>query len=109
MQEQEWTPMTPETAPESPPITEFRRHMDNVMAGLTMTMFTMNFLGLNHLLYPIGILLTLTAFRALRNVSRSFFACYILSIVRSVLHFSTLILHTTIYSELFNMQAQFYL
>ena len=75
MQEQEWTPMPPETTPEPPPVTAFRRHMDNVMAGLAMTMFTLNVLGLNYLLSTVGILLMLTSFRAMRKTSRAFFAC----------------------------------
>lgn len=101
MQEQEWTPMTHENAPEAPPISYFRRHMDNAMMGIVMTMFTLNFLGLNFLLYTIGILLMLTAFRALRKVSRAFFVCYVLSIAKAALHFPLLILNATIYNEAF--------
>lgn len=101
MREQDWTPMSAETAPEMPPITDFRRHMDNVMAGLAMTMFTLNFLGLNYLLSTAGILLMLTAFRSLRKTSRAFFACYALSIARAALHLFSLILNTTIYNEAF--------
>ena len=80
----------------------WRRHMDNAMVGIVMTMFTLNFLGLNYLLYTIGTLLMLTAFRSLRNVSRPFFACYVLALVKAALHFPFLILHATIYTEAFN-------
>lgn len=80
-------------------LSTWRRNMDNVMAGLAMTMFTLNFLGLNYLLYTIGIFLMLTAFRELRNVSRAFLVCYVLSIVRSALHFCSLVLNATIYGD----------
>ena len=99
MQEQEWTPMTTQ---ETPPISHFRRHMDNALAGLIMTMFTLNVLGLNYLLYTVGALLMVTAFRALRKTNRSFFTCYVLSIVKAALHLPSLILNATIYSEAFS-------
>ena len=80
-------------------LSTWRRNMDNVMAGLAITLFTLNFLGLNYLLYTIGILLMLTAFRELQTVSRGFFICYLLSIVRAALHFCSLVLNATIYGE----------
>lgn len=75
----------------------WRKYADNAMAGLAMTMFTLNFLGLNYLLYAVGSLLMLTAFRALRKTNRAFFACYVLSAVRAGLHFCSLILNATIH------------
>ena len=97
MQEFEQATMSTEVTSTTTPITEFRHHMDNAMAGLAMTMFTLNILGLNYLLYTVGILLMLTAFRALRKMNRAFGACYVLSIARAVLHFCSLILNATIY------------
>lgn len=80
----------------------WRRHMDNAMVGIVMTMFTLNLLGLNYLLYTIGTLLMVTAFRSLRKVSRAFYFCYVLAIVKAALHFPFLILNATIYTEAFH-------
>lgn len=88
-----------ESAPEEiiRAVTPWRKAMDRILTGLALNAVTLNFLCLNYILPEIGLVLMLLGFRSLRRENRWFGSCYVISLVRSLYFFPTLILNATIY------------
>ena len=91
--------------PELPPedivkeVTPWRKAMNRSLAGLALTTIMLNFLGLNYILPAVGVIMMLLGFRALRGENGWFKGCWIISSVRAVCIFASLILNATIYQE----------
>lgn len=91
--------------PELPPddivmeVTPWRKAMNRSLAGLALTTIMLNFLGLNYILPAVGVIMMLLGFRALRGENCWFKGCWIISSVRAVCIFASLILNATIYQE----------
>ena len=91
--------------PELPPddivmeVTPWRKAMNRSLAGLALTTITLNFLGLNYILPAVGVIMMLLGFRALRGENGWFKGCWIITSVRTVCIFASLILNATIYQE----------
>ncbi|WP_434309658.1 hypothetical protein [Hominifimenecus sp. rT4P-3] len=106
MNEREFDEMLKNSVPELPPedvvyeATPWRVSMDRILAGLAMSVVTINILALNHILPTIGILLQLLGFRTLRKENRWFQICWLLAMLRTVCHFPVMILQATIYRNI---------
>lgn len=91
--------------PELPPddivkeVTPWRKAMNRSLVGLALTTITLNFLGLNYILPAVGVIMMLLGFRALRGENGWFKGCWIITSVRTVCIFASLILNATIYQE----------
>ena len=80
-------------------VTPFRAAMMRVLWGLALSTLTLNFLSLNYILPAIGLLLLLLGFRALRRDNAYFDVCFLLTVIRSVYFYVSLVMHTTIYGR----------
>lgn len=80
-------------------VTPWKKAMNQVLIGMVLTTITLNFLGLNYIFPAIGIVLSLLGLRSLRNENSWFKYCFIITVIRSIYLFSTLILNTTIYQS----------
>ena len=111
LNEQEFDSMLQSSMAEIPPddiayeVTPWRKAINRILTGFALGAITLNFLGLNYFLPAIGMILTILGFRTLRRENKWFNACWIITVVRSVYYFPTLILNTTIYQSTFYASA----
>lgn len=102
MDEQEFDTMLQNTLDEIPPVevinsvTPWRRAMNQILTGMVLNTFTLNFGLLNYILPTIGVILMLLGFRTLRRENKWFQACWRVTLFRAVYVFVLLILNTTI-------------
>lgn len=82
-------------------VTPFHTAIRSMLCGLGLTAITLNFLCLQYLLPAIGILLLILGSRKLRGENPWFFSCYLLSVLRGVLFYPTLVLNATVYQTAF--------
>lgn len=75
---------------------KWEKSMNRILIGITLTAITLNFWCLNYILPAIGTTLQLLGFRTLRYENNGFRACFIISVIRSIYFFPSLILNTTI-------------
>ncbi|SMP54748.1 hypothetical protein [Anoxynatronum buryatiense] len=79
--------------------TPWRRAMDRTITGMALSVITLSFLALDYLLPTIGIILLLLGFGTLRSVNGWFKSGWVLTLLRAVFFFFTLILNATIYQR----------
>lgn len=84
--------------------TLWKKSMNRILVGITLTAITLNFGLLNYIFPTIGTMLLLFGFRALQHENKWFKRCFIISIIRTAYFFwmliwNTTILHSTIYSS----------
>ncbi len=77
-------------------VTPWKKSMNRVLIGMALTAITLNFWYLNYILPTIGIILMLLGFRTLKSENKWFKNCFILSVIRAIYLFPSLILNTTI-------------
>lgn len=87
--------------------TLWKKSMNRILVGITLTAITLNFGLLNYIFPTIGTMLLLFGFRALQHENKWFKRCFIISIIRTAYFFwmliwNTTILHSTIYSSAMN-------
>lgn len=80
-------------------VTPWRKAMTMALLGIAFTLLTPDLLYLNYILPAIGIPLLLFGFRRLRNDSKEFKACYILSIIKVICCIFSLFYSSTIYAS----------
>lgn len=111
LNEQEFDSILQSSMAEIPPddiayeVTPWRKAINRILTGFALGAITLNFLGLNYFLPAIGMILTILGFRTLRRENKWFHACWIITVVRSVYYFPTLILNTTIYQSTFSASS----
>ena len=76
--------------------TLWKKSMNRILVGITLTAITLNFGLLNYIFPTIGTMLLLFGFRALQHENKWFRNCFVISIIRTAYFFVTLILNTTI-------------
>ncbi len=102
MNDKDFETMLESSVSELPPddivseVTPWKKSMNRVLVGLALTTITLNFWYLNYILPVIGTILLLLGFRTLRHENKWFRTCFIISIIRAVYFFLSLILNTTI-------------
>jgi hypothetical protein len=123
MSERKWEPLDDaefdavlqESLPEPPPedivreVTPWRKAIDRVLVGLALNTFTMNFLCLNYILPPIGLILRMLGFRTLQRENGWFRSCFIVTLAKSLYFFPSLILNATIYNGTYELPINNYL
>lgn len=82
-------------------VTPWKKSMNRVLAGIALETITLNFYCLNYILPAIGTIMKLLGFRTLKHENKWFKACYTISVILAVFHFSSLILNTTIFQSTF--------
>lgn len=80
-------------------VTPWRRAINRVLIGLSLTAITLNFLALNDILPTLGIILMLLGLRTLRRENGWFRGFYLLTMIRMAFQFSALALNATIYRQ----------
>ena len=107
LNEQEFEAMLQDSIAALPPddiayeVTPWRKAINRILTGFALCAITLNFVGLNYLLPTIGMFLLLLGFRTLRSENRWFRSCWIITLIRSVWYFPTLIVNTTVYQDAF--------
>ncbi|MCI7658442.1 hypothetical protein [Anaerotignum sp.] len=76
--------------------TLWKKSMNRILVGITLTAITLNFGLLNYIFPTIGTILLLFGFRTLQHENKWFRNCFAISIIRTAYFFVTLILNTTI-------------
>ena len=105
MNENNFDEMLQNALPELPPadvvheVTPWRKAMNRILTGMALCTITLNFLELDYLLPTIGMFLLLLGFRTLRSENGWFKGCWVLTLLRTVCHFSVIILNATIYKS----------
>lgn len=100
--DQEFETMLESNLSELPPddivrnVTPWKKSMNRILIGMAFTTITLEFWYLNYIIPTIGIILLLLGFRTLKHENKWFGICFIVSIIRAVYVWSTLILNTTI-------------
>ena len=74
-------------------VNPFRRAVNRVLIGMALCTLTLNFWGLNYILPTVGMVLSLLGFRALRRENGCFTACFVLTLLRCVQFFPTIVLN----------------
>lgn len=74
----------------------WEKPMNRIIIGIVLTAVTLNFCCLNYILPAIGITMQLLGFRTLRYENTGFRYCFIISVIRNICFFPSLILNTTI-------------
>lgn len=74
-------------------VNPFRRAVNRVLFGMALCTLTLNFWGLNYILPTVGMVLSLLGFRALRRENGCFTACFVLTLLRCVQFFPTIVLN----------------
>ena len=74
-------------------VNPFRRAVNRVLIGMALCTLTLNFWGLNYILPTVGMVLSLLGFRALRRENGFFTACFVLTLLRCVQFFPTIVLN----------------
>ena len=74
-------------------VNPFRRAVNRVLFGMALCTLTLNFWGLNYILPTVGMVLSLLGFRALRRENGCFTACFVLTLLRGVQFFPTIVLN----------------
>ena len=74
-------------------VNPFRRAVNRVLIGMALCTLTLNFCGLNYILPTVGMVLSLLGFRALRRENGCFTACFVLTLLRCVQFFPTIVLN----------------
>ena len=69
------------------------RAVNRVLIGMALCTLTLNFCGLNYILPTVGMVLSLLGFRALRRENGCFTACFVLTLLRCVQFFPTIVLN----------------
>ncbi len=91
-----------ESMPETPPediiheVTPWRRAMNRILTGLALNAITLNFLALDYILPAIGLILMLLGFRTLHRENGWIRTCFIITIIRAVYFFPSLILNVIV-------------
>lgn len=80
-------------------VTPWRKAMTMALLGIAFTLLTPNLFYLNYILPAIGIPLLFFGFRRLRNDSKEFKACYIISTVKVFCCIFNLFYNSTIYAS----------
>lgn len=80
-------------------VTPWKKAMTMALYGIAFTMLTPNIFYINYVLPMIGSFLLLFGFRRMRNDSREFKACYILSWVKIAVSIFAVFLNSTIYAS----------
>lgn len=76
--------------------TLWKKSINRVLVGMTLTTITLNFGLLDYILPAIGTILLLFGFRSLQHENKWFKSCFVISIIRTIYFFWVLILNTTI-------------
>ena len=74
--------------------------MNRIIGGLALTTLKINLFGLNYILPPIGCILYLLGFRALRKENIWFKVGWILSVLRAVYYLTWTLSCATVYHDL---------
>ncbi|MDE5994542.1 MAG: hypothetical protein K2G60_03415 [Oscillospiraceae bacterium] len=82
-------------------VTPWKKSINRALAGIALETITLNFYYLNYILPAIGTIMKLLGFRTLKHENKWFKACYTISVILAVFHFSSLILNTTIFQSTF--------
>ena len=77
-------------------VTPWKKAMNRILLGMTLSAITLNFWGLNYILPAIGMVLSMLGFRTLRHENKWFKNCFIITVIRAAYFFPMLILNTTI-------------
>lgn len=77
-------------------VTPWKKAMNRILIGMTLSAITLNFWGLNYILPAIGMVLSMLGFRTLRHENKWFKNCFIITVIRAAYFFPMLILNTTI-------------
>lgn len=102
MDERDFEAMLESSLPELPPddiipeVTPWRKAMNRVLTGMTLSAITLNFWRLDYILPAVGMVLLLLGFRSLRRENRWFGGCFAITVIRAAYLFPMLILNTTI-------------
>ncbi|MBE6568812.1 MAG: hypothetical protein E7658_01170 [Ruminococcaceae bacterium] len=81
-------------------VTPWRKSMRRVIIGLGLTSLTLNFWCLNYILPVIGMVFLFLGYRTLRRANGWFMGCYVLTLLRLVTWFPSLIWDATIYNRI---------
>ena len=74
-------------------VTPWKRAMNRVLIGMVLCTITLNFCYLNYILPAVGMVLNLLGFRALRRENGCFTVCFVLTLLRCVQFFPTIVLN----------------
>lgn len=77
-------------------ITPWKKAIHRILIGLSLSVITLNFWCLDYILPTVGMILMLLGFRTLRCENKSFHACFVLAVLRTISLFILLIANTTI-------------
>ncbi len=82
-------------------VTPWKKSMHQVLLGLALSSLTLNFWCLNYILPTIGMILMLLGFRVMRRENVWLRSCYVITVIRCLYFFPTIVLNATIYQQAF--------
>lgn len=85
-------------------VTPWKKAMDRILVGMALCTLTLNFLCLNYILPAIGTMLLILGFRSIRRENRWLNVIFIITVIRAVYYYSSLIICSTVYSTEFSEQ-----